>query len=220
MRWRFALGGIAVLVLAVVGVSSSRPQLAERPLILTGWVRISTSEDGLTTVVTVAPQQPTPDRADVVDRAFRLQHVRPQHLEYEGPATVTHALNQLVVSINDSQGWRFPVAGRQVVAGSAPAAYPEIAVLGLSRHWGAGVRLSHDEVVTTLLAGTCDLGAGSGSCDSCATGGGGESSCGVQCGDNGCSAECAPGQFACCNCPRSCVCCAPRIDRAASATSR
>ena len=128
---------------------------------------------------------------------------------------MTHTLIQLVVSISDSQGWSFPVAGRQVVPGSAPSAYQETAVLGLSRHWGAGVQLPHDEVVITLLADTCDLGAGSwsGTCDSCATGGAGESSCWVQCGDGGCSAECAPGEYACCNCPRSCLCCADRIDR-------
>ena len=163
------------LYLAIVGASSSRSRLTERPLTLAGWVRSSTSEEGLVTAVTGEARQPTPDGTDVVDQAFRLQHVRPQHLTYAWPASVTHTLIQLVVSISDSQGWSFPVAGRQVVPGSAPSAYQETAVLGLSRHWGAGVQLPHDEVVITLLAGTCDLGAGSwsGTCDSCATGGAG-----------------------------------------------
>jgi hypothetical protein len=66
---------------------------------------MTSSEDGLTTVITVAAHQPTADGVDVVDRAFRLQHLQPQHLTFEGPASVTHMPNQLMVSVGDGQGF-------------------------------------------------------------------------------------------------------------------
>ena len=77
MRWRVVLSAVAVFVPAIVGASSSRSRLTERPLTLAGWVRSSTSEEGLVTAVTGEARQPTPDGTDVVDQAFRLQHVRP-----------------------------------------------------------------------------------------------------------------------------------------------
>lgn len=208
MRWRVVLGALVLFVAVVVGAWASRSQLTERPAMQTGWVRLSTSEDGLTTVVTVAVHQPTADGADVIDRAFRLQHLQPQFLAYEGPAVVTHAPNQLTVAIGDGRGWRFPVAGRPVVAGSAPASYVEIPVRGLSQHWGASIHRPHDEVVAALLASGCSGASGSATCDPCQNGGPGAPSCGVDCGDDGCSVECNGGLYACCNCPGSCHCCA------------
>jgi hypothetical protein len=213
MRWRVVLGALVICVaVMVVGAWASRSPLTEPFMMQTGWVRMTSSEDGLTTVVTVAAHQPTAEGVDVVERAFRLQHLRPQHLTYEGPASVTHVPNQLMVSVGDGQGWRLPVAGRPVVAGTAPANYVEVPVLGLSQHWGASIHRSHDEVVSALLAGGCAFTGGSGTCYSCATGGSGETGCGVDCGDTGCSAECRPGSYACCNCPGSCHCCPNQPD--------
>ena len=211
MRWRVVLGALVIFVAVVVGAWASRSQLTERPVMQTGWVRMTSSEDGLTTVISVAAHQPTADVADVVEQAYRLQHLQPQHLTYEGPASVTHTVNQLMVSVGDGQGWRFPVAGRPVMAGSAPAHYLEIPVRGLSQHWGASIHHSHDEVVSALLAGVCSGGSGSGDCEPCSDGGPGVSTCGVECGgDNGCTAECASGFYGCCNCPRQCGCCVDR----------
>ena len=210
MRWRVVLGAVLLFVAVVVGAWASRSQLTEPPVMQTGWVRMTTSEDGLTTVITIAAHQPTADGVDVVDRAFRLQHLQPQHVTYEGPASITHTLNQLMVFVDDAQGWRFPVAGRPVIAGSTPASYVEIPVRGLSQHWGASIHRPHDEVVSALLTGACSAGGGSSNCDSCQTGGSGSPGCTVQCGDDGCSTECNSGWSACCNCPGMCTCCPDR----------
>lgn len=214
MRWRVVFGALLIFVAVVVGAWASRSQLTEPPVQQTGWVRISSSEDGLTTVVTVAARPPTADGVDVVERAYRLQHLQPHHLTYEGAASVAHTLNQLTVSVSDGQGWRFPVAGRPVVAGSAPASYAEVPVRGLSQHWGASIHRPHDEVVSALLAGACTAGAESSNCESCQAGGSGAPSCSVQCGDDGCSTECNLGWSACCNCPGICSCC-PDLQSAA-----
>ena len=123
---------------------------------------MTSSEDGLTTVITVAAHPPAADVADVIDRAFRLQHLQPEHLTYEGPASVTHTLNQLMVDVGDARGWRFPVDGKPVIAGSTPTRYLEIPVRGLSQHWGAAIHRPHDEVVSTLLAGVCGATGGRG----------------------------------------------------------
>jgi hypothetical protein len=210
MRWRVVLGALVLFVAVVVGAWASRSPLTERPVLQTGWVHITSSEDGLTTVVTIALHQPTADVADVIERAYRLQHLQPQHLTYEGPASVTHTLNQLMVSVSDGRGWRFPVAGRPVVAGSAPASYLEVPVRGLSHHWGVSIHRPHDEVVSALLASVCGAASGSTNCDPCLEGGSGSPICNVQCGDDGCSAQCMAGLYACCNCPRDCGCCPDR----------
>ncbi len=215
MRWRVVLGALVIFVAVVVGAWASRSPLTERPEMQTGWVRMSSSEDGLTTVVTVAAHPPTAEGVDVVERAFRLQHLQPQHLTYEGPASVTHVPNQLMVSVGDGHGWRFPVAGRPVMAGSVPASYVEVPVRGLSQHWGASVHRPHDEIVAALLAGGCPLAGGSSNCESCQAGGAGAPSCKVQCGDDGCSAECNAGWSACCNCPGICSCCPDQPNAAA-----
>ncbi len=201
------LGGLVIFVAVVVGAWASQSPLTDGPVMQTEWVRMTSSEDGLTTVITIAVHRPADDVADVIERAFRLQHLQPQHLTFEGPASVTHTLNQLMVDAGDARGWRFPVAGRPVMAGTAPTSYVEVPVLGLSQHWGASIHRSHDEVVSALLAGGCALGGGSGTCDSCATGGPGKTSCDADCGDGGCTAECNAGSYACCNCPGSCHCC-------------
>ncbi len=210
MRWRVVLGVVIIFIAVAVGAWAAREQLIEPNVIQTGWVRISSSADGLTTVITVAAHRPTTDFEDVVDRAFRLQHLQPQHLTYEGPASVTHTQNLLTVSVGEGQGWRFPVEGRPVIAGSSPTNVMEIPVRGLSHHWGASIHRSHDEVVATLLAGVCSGTSGPGQCDSCQDGGPGSASCGVQCGDDGCSTQCNPGWSACCNCPGICSCCPDR----------
>jgi hypothetical protein len=119
-----------------------------------------------------------------------------------------HTPNQLIVSVGPGQGWRFPAAGRSVVAGSVPASYLEIPVRGLSQHWGGSIHRPHDEVVSALLAGVCPLVGGSGNCDSCEDGGPGTSTCGVDCGGtDSCSAECGSGFHGCCNCSGMCSCC-------------
>jgi hypothetical protein len=202
---------MALLLLAVVRLGLSRPPQADRPAMQTGWVRLSSSEDGLTTVITVAGRQPTPDGVNVIDRAYRLQHLQPEPLTYEGPASVMHRANQLVVAVDPAHGWRFPVAGKPVIAESAPTQYLEIPVRGLSQHWGPSIRRSHDEVVPMLLTGVCAAAAGgTGTCDPCATGGSGSDGCDIDCGDTSCSTECGGGTHACCNCPGSCVCCPDR----------
>jgi hypothetical protein len=121
-----------------------------------------------------------------------------------------HTPNQLMVLVGDVRAWRFPVAGRPVVAASAPASYVEVPVLGLSEHWGTSIHRPHDEVVSMLAVGVCGEEE-AGSCDSCSTGGSGASGC----GDSSRSAECNAGSYACCNCPGSCHCCSDQQNAAA-----
>jgi hypothetical protein len=74
------LEGLVIFIVVVVGAWASRPQLPERPVLQAGWVRMGSSEDGLTTVITAAAHQPAAVSVDVMERAFRLQHLQPQRL--------------------------------------------------------------------------------------------------------------------------------------------
>jgi hypothetical protein len=224
MLTRTVLIATAVLAFVATGAGAPGTQLPGQPQFLAGWVHMSTSPNGLATVVTVTSRQSTADGSEAVESAFRLQHAKPQHLEYEGLADIVYEAKRLTVLAGGGMGWQFLVADGLPEA-LGPSRYPTFAVIGLSRHWGAPIQRSASEVSSSLLAEVCSVGGmngdSQGGCDSCTWGGKGTSNCESHCeAGEDCSAICAPGYHACCSCPSKCTCCADQIETPAAPVPR
>jgi hypothetical protein len=222
MRFRALILATLVFLSFPVGGGATRAPRTDDAVTIHGWIRIVSAESGQVSVVTASSGVPQGPGADVVDIAFRLQHATPAHLDFEGPGVVTRDANRIVISADDhTAGWTFVVVGRPTGDAKAPSNYPVFPLVGLSRHSGASVQRTRDQVVAQLLAGKClgansggavTAGAGGSACDACANDEEQNPSCGVTCGDSSCSAECTNGYHGCCSCGGGCGCCPDRID--------
>jgi hypothetical protein len=178
------------------GVAASLPQM-DAPVTRVGWVRMATSLDGSTTVVTLGSPM-TGSIPGAVVEAFRVQHLVPAAVAASGTANLTYEPGRLAVAFVDGETWSFSVGQERTAAHI-------YVVAGLSHYWGETVSRSSEEVERELMLGGCASGPG---CDSCASGGIGVESCTAPCEPgSSCSATCGDGYFACCNCPGSCRCC-------------
>ena len=206
MRRRATLIGIVALLLTGMAPNgASGPQ--QKPVTLTGWVRMATADDQRTTVITmIVGGTPSPE-TDVVTRAFRVQHPTPQFFEYEGPATVVYAGTHLVIEGPGHVGWVFVVAGRVPSDDVQALPYPRFEVSGLSHFWGTSIHDTEQAVLASLLPKGCATTDGDPNCSACAQGGPGATACSAECGNSGCDVTCGSGTHACCSCPARCGCC-------------
>jgi hypothetical protein len=207
MRRAVLIGFLGFLFAGVAPHGAHGPQ--PQPLTLTGWTRVATSDDQLTTVVTVIVGGTASPEQVWVHRAFRLQRRKPQSFEYEGPATVDYAANRLVIKTSDHAEWVFVVAGRATSEELKALPSPQFEVFGLSQLWGSSIQGTQQAVVARLLPAGCAASyAGGGACDTCNAGGPGTTYCSADCtAGAGCEASCGSGSHACCSCPMSCGCC-------------
>jgi hypothetical protein len=202
----------AVLAFVAVGAGAPRTQLPGQPLFLAGRARMSTSPNGLATVVTITTRQWSADGFDAVEWAFRLQHAKPNYLAFEGRAEVVYEARRLTVVSGTGEEWQFLVADRLPDDLLEPSEVQRFAVVGLSRHWGIALQLDKDAVFSALLARACSVADGGGDCTACQLGGADAPACSAMCGGTEmCSVECISGYHACCNCPNSCLCCPDQI---------
>lgn len=222
---RTVLIATAVLAFVAVGAGAPRTQLPPpQQLLLAGWVRMTTSPNGLATVVTITTRQWTEGRLEAEDWAFRLQHAKPQYLAFEGQAEVAYDARCLMVLPGRGGGWQFLVAEGLPDDLLEPSEVQRYAVAGLSRHWGGVLQFNQDAASSALLAGACTASAGAGAaagdCDACQPSGG-DASCTATCGGTDtCTVECASSYRACCSCPDSCFCCSGQIQTMATPAPR
>jgi hypothetical protein len=208
-------------VVALAGVSAiGRPGPAtDAPLTATGHAYIITSADGLTTAVTIDTGDTARPPDGKVEHAFRLQHVAPRRLAYDGLAVITYEQTRVMIETDGHGAWLFSVENAATDLDAAERAWMPLALAGLSHHWGDNVRRAPEDVATWLLATGCMLDAGD--CEDCEGGGPGSQGCFVECGEgSGCSAHCGSGSYACCNCPDPCKCCRVIDAGAANAQNR
>lgn len=209
---------LIVAALAVVGASLRADADKSTTLAFTAQVRLTTSPDGLRTVVSVDVDRPGTRADGLMDRAFRVQHTLPRTIDYAGPALISFTKAGLLVELGDQAGWLFEVDPLGLLP-VAQAGATRMQVIGISHHWGDAVRTSQDALTTTLLTPGCEAaalagGGGDPLCDECEGGGPGTDGCELDCGGgNSCGANCMAGYYACCNCPSGCGCCPPKIER-------
>jgi|WetSurMetagenome_2_1015567.scaffolds.fasta_scaffold155750_3 hypothetical protein len=222
MLRRASLICAAVLAFVANGTGTPNTESPGQPLIVSGWVRMTTDLDGLATAITVSALRKRADIA-LVDSAFRLQHAKPQYLEFEGEAELAFEPKRLTLRAANGLAWEFVVTDRLPDDGLLKTDAVPMAVLGLARYWGNSLLDGASEVTASLFAGVCTASGfdGEGGCGSCTWGGPGVSTCGVSCGGGDeCSASCAPGTHACCYCPDTCRCCPDDIGGAPAARPR
>lgn len=222
MLRRYVSAAALALILAVIALAvpaASRP--ADRqPLVFTGQVQMVSTTDGSRTAIAVDLDKPGAPGYGIADRAFRVQHMVPQLIDYTGPATIVYTKAGLLVERPNQPGWLFEVDP----LGLLPSPSGEVAtvpVIGVSQHAGTAIRQPADQVTNTLLTTGCGSGGvtalapgGGSGCDKCQAGGSGTDGCTVGCGGGTyCEANCVAGYYSCCNCPSGCGCCPGKMER-------
>jgi hypothetical protein len=157
---------------ALGGASVGRGRRPDHSTLLTlnGPVRVTTSTDGLTVVVTIDAFPSDRALHGLVDHASRVQLKVPQQaVRSGGLATVIYRGRSLVaIALDPERGWVFSLDGPVAPPGqSATAGYDVLPVGGVSRFWGDHIHRAAQDAAALLLRGACTAGEGDPSCDNC-----------------------------------------------------
>jgi hypothetical protein len=210
MQTRAVFVVVAIVALTPLAMVAGGQGRRDSAIVLVGDTRVTTSDDGMTTVVSVDAGGGTVIPDGLVDQAFRVQWDSPRSVTFAGSATLTYAASRLVVVPASSAGWVFTVSGRETPLPAVVAALPSLSAIGLARFWGSFVHVSHEQVAAQLLETGCPglvQPLSERSCSNCEAGGPGTEGCFIDCPNGSCSATCTDGYYSCCSCTTGCRCC-------------
>jgi len=220
-----SLALVFVPALAVVLLASREPEARQYPesgFSLAGTIEMSSSENGLQTVVTIVP--PISGKSL---QAFVVRPTVPTFIRYSGSASLSFKPGVLSVQTDNDGGWQFSVQREGIFVPKAAASAVRVSVVGITSY-RANLALMAREQWTTFLLGkpmpqtsktATDvisqlMSEPATNCidtapEGCDGGGPGATGCSYSCNSTSCSSSCSSGFYACCFCVgvARCGCC-------------